>query len=115
MHDDDSNDQPQRDYSLDEAVASHYAREQAGLPPPDSHPGYDSMQEAFVAHRRWLTAEREAGRLPAYPPAVRSAPPPGAPLAARTSSPTAPDPQSALQADPAAPVQPILPGLPPEE
>ena len=41
------------DDSLDGAVARHYARQQVGLPPP-CEPGYATLGEAIVAHRRWV-------------------------------------------------------------
>ena len=58
---------------VEAAVAAHYAQQQAGLPPPlEPHPGYPSLGAAWVAHRRWLSEEHRAGRLPVrVPPAVR--------------------------------------------
>lgn len=58
---------------LEEAVAAHYAREQAGLPPPlEPHPGYATLVEAWVAHRKWLATT--------YPHHDRSVPVTGPPV-----------------------------------
>lgn len=72
MHDDNKDHQPRRDYSLDDAIASNYARQQEGLPPPNSHLGYASFGEAFVAQPQvaqsgaggWSPAGADARVLP---------------------------------------------------
>ena len=48
---------------LDDAVARHYARQAEGLPSPcEPHPGYATLGEAIIAHRRWLwTTTRHSG------------------------------------------------------
>jgi hypothetical protein len=63
---------------LDAAIAQHYARHQAGLPPPiDPHPGYASFLEAYVARRRWLS-EQFPPSNPAPPTPVALPDPPSA-------------------------------------
>jgi hypothetical protein len=63
---------------LEAAITKHYARDQEGLPPPVAPFGgkYATNQEAWVAHRRWLSEGLRSGRLPVRtPPAVLPDPP----------------------------------------
>lgn len=63
---------------VEAAIVQHYAREQEGLPPPcEPHPGYATLIEAWVAHRKRLTEEfpHHSRSAPVTePPAVPSEP-----------------------------------------
>jgi hypothetical protein len=82
---------------LEDAVARHYARATDGLPPPvDPHPGYATLVEAWVDHRRSQQADWLKKTYPDWVPIpiTRLAPPPRGPQESRTSSPDAPAPQT---------------------
>ena len=50
---------------LEDAIVRHYARQQEGLPPPlEPHPGYASLAEAWVTHKKWLAEQYPQGRVP---------------------------------------------------
>jgi hypothetical protein len=60
---------------LNDAVVQHYARKQEGLPPPlEPHPGYATLIEAWIAHRKWLS---ETFPLPLPRPVRPDSPPEG--------------------------------------
>jgi len=59
---------------LEDAVARHYANQQATLLPPlEPHPGFATLTDAILAHRRWLDAHYPPG---APPPVALPDPPP---------------------------------------
>jgi hypothetical protein len=66
-------------YSLDDAVARFYARQQEGLPPPvDPHPGYPNLGAAWLAGIRRRDARVDAlfGPKPPTAPVPAAAPDP---------------------------------------
>ena len=49
-----SADDEREDFSLDEAVARHYARQQADLPPMPPDPGHEARAAHYSASLAWV-------------------------------------------------------------